>query len=685
MAHDMGPMKGGEKGLEKKEEIAHEVDHAKHVSHEDHHLEMINDLRKRFWICLVLTIPIMALSPMIQSILGIQKKVTFPYSIYILLFLASFVFFYGGKPFIKGFFDELAKKQPGMMTLIAIAITVAYVYSTLVVLGVKGKVFFWELSTLIDIMLLGHFIEMKSIVGASKALYEIVKLLPSYAHLLKDDGSIEDIPLDNLKKGDRFVVKPGEKIPTDGIVIEGHSNVDESVLTGESHLVHKMAGSKVIGGAINGDGSITVKVEKIGNETFLSQVLDMVKKAQETKSKTQNLANRAAFWLTIIAISTGSITLAVWLFLGKELSYAIERMVTVMVITCPHALGLAVPLVVAVTTSIAARHGLLLRNRTAFENSRFIDAVVFDKTGTLTEGNFGIKAIISLSDRTEEEILKIAASLEAYSEHPIGRGILSEAKKRSISIEKVEDFKAIKGKGVLGNIREKRFLVVSPNYLNENSFSINESSIKEHYQQGRTVVFVLEDDHVLGAIAVGDTIRKESKEAINTLHKMGIRCLMLTGDRLEVAKAVATTLNLDDYFAEVPPDYKADKIKELMAQGLKVAMTGDGINDAPALATANLGIAIGAGSDVAVETADVILVKSNPKDVVSIFHLARATYKKMVQNLLWATGYNIFAIPLAAGVLATKGFVLSPAIGAILMSISTVVVAINAKLVHIKN
>jgi len=661
--------------------------------HDTHHAHMVGDFRNRFWICLGLTIPILLLSPMIQRFLGLKEALTFTGSNYILLILSAVVYFYGGWPFLKGIADEFRAKQPGMMTLIAIAITVAFAYSAVVVLGVTGELLFMELATLIDIMLLGHWIEMKSVMGASRALEELVRLMPSVAHRVKADGSSEDVPIDTLKKGDRFLVKPGEKFATDGVVVDGHTGVDESLLTGESRPVHKMSGDKVIGGAINGEGSVTVEVEKVGHETFLSQVVELVRKAQESKSHTQDLANRAALWLTIIALTTGAITLIAWLTvgqgfilaIGKEVfAYSIERMVTVMVITCPHALGLAIPLVVAVSTALAAKNGLLLRNRTAFEQARLINAVVFDKTGTLTEGRFGVQGIVTFSDANENEVLRLAASLETASEHPIGEGIVGEAKRRSLELSNASDFEAIKGKGIQGNVGGSNIMVVSPGYLDENSIRWDVNPIKEHYSHGRTVVFVLRDKNLLGAIALGDAIRPESKGAIEALHRMGITCIMLTGDKREVAQAVASSLGLDEYFAEVLPDRKAGKIRELMNRGMRVAMTGDGINDAPALATADVGIAIGAGTDVALETADIILVKSDPRDVVGLLRLARATYGKMVQNLIWATGYNVVAIPLAAGVLATNGVVLSPAVGAILMSLSTIIVAINAKFLIMK-
>ncbi len=661
-----------------KAKARHEHHHMGHGGHQEHHKHMVEDFRKRFWISMILTVPILALSPMIQKFIGLEG-IAFKGSNYILLLFSTVLFFYGGKPFLIGLVDEFRRHVPGMMTLIAVAITVAFAYSVVVVFGLQGKLLFWELATLIDIMLLGHWIEMKSVMGASRALEELVKLMPSEAHRLMDDGSVEDIPVMKLEVGNRFLVRPGEKFPADGKVVDGHTSVNESLLTGESKPVHKIKGDNVIGGSLNGEGTVTVLVEKIGEDTFLSQVVRLVSQAQASKSRTQDFANRAAFWLTVISISVGVLTLVMWLIYGPNLSYAIERMVTVMVITCPHALGLAIPLVVAVSTSIAARNGLLLRNRAAFEQARNVDAIVFDKTGTLTEGHFGVQDVIMFSDVDANAILKLAASLENKSEHPIAGGILREAKERNLKIIDADEFEVLRGTGVRGQVDGNDVMVVSPGYLEENLISYSRHLLDEHYAKGYTVVFVIVNNKVLGAISLGDTVRAEAKEAIDALHLLGIKCIMMTGDNGAVAKAVSEELGLDEYFAEVLPGEKAEKIRELQARGLRVAMTGDGVNDAPALATADVGIAIGAGTDVAVETADIVLVRSNPKDVVAIISLAKATYRKMVQNLFWATGYNLIAIPLAAGVLVKQGIVLSPAAGAVLMSLSTVIVAVNAR------
>jgi len=649
--------------------------------HQDHHAHMVADFRRRFWISLVLSIPIVLLAPLIQGFMGVKGQWDFTGDSYVQFGFSTVVFFYGGWPFFKGLFDELKEKSPGMMTLIGVAVIVAYTYSSAVVFGLKGKVFFWELATLIDIMLLGHWIEMRSVMGASGALEELVRLIPSKAHRITKDGDTEEVPVSKLQTGDRVAVKPGEKIPTDGMIIDGHTSIDESMVTGESQHVEKSEGDEVIGGSINGESAIEVEIQKTGDDTYLSQVVEMVKKAQESSSKAQDTADRAAFWLTLIALGSGTVTLFVWLFSGREFVFSLERMVTVMVITCPHALGLAVPLVVAVSTSLAAKRGLLIRDRTAFEKARGIDAVVFDKTGTLTEGNFGISEIVSLGDRSEEKILELVAGLESRSEHSIARGIVKAAKDRDVSFTEAKEFKAIPGKGAQGTVDGKNVKVVSPNYLKENQINVDNKTLEKLSDQGRTVVFLLVDDRPEGAVALEDIVRKESEKAVSRLKEMGLKVMMLTGDTKTVAKAVSGKLNLDDYFAEILPHDKASQIKQIKERGMKVAMVGDGVNDAPALAEADVGIAIGAGTDVAMEAADIVLVRSDPRDVISIIKLSSATYSKMVQNLWWATGYNAIAIPLAAGILYPFfQFLLPPAAGAVVMSLSTVIVAFNAKL-----
>lgn len=642
-----------------------------------HHAHHIKDYKKRFLISIVLTFPILLLSPMIQQMFRLPTFFSFNGSIYLLFVLSSVIFIYGGWPFLKGLMQELKSKNMGMMTLIAVAISAAYLYSSLIVFGFHGEMFFWELATLIDIMLLGHWIEMKSILGAGKALEELVKLMPSIAHKVMKNGSIQDVSLQELSFNDHVLVKPGEKIPADGLVIYGVTSINESMLTGESNPIEKKKGDQVIGGSINDEGSITIEIKKLGKDSFLSQVIELVKRAQETKSKTQDIANRAAKGLTIVALSVGTITFFAWLLFSQQsFAFALERAVTVMVISCPHALGLAVPLVIAVSTAIAAHHGLLIRNRTAFEEARKINAIVFDKTGTLTEGRFGVTDILLFStDIRKNELIKYAASIELYSEHSLAKAIVSYHKDNFF----VENFKSIPGKGAEGYVNEKLVSVVSPGYLRENNISVPEEQVNKLTEQGKTVIFVLINKQLKGAVALMDVIRPEAKKAITDLKKMGIRCLMLTGDNQRVAKWVSNTLGLDEYFAEVLPQEKVEKIKEVQSRGFTVAMIGDGVNDAPALAQADVGIAIGAGTDVAIETADIILVKSNPLDVVTTITLARATTKKMIQNLLWATGYNLITIPLAAGILFNEGIILSPAFGAVLMSLSTVIVAINAK------
>ncbi|MEK7780837.1 MAG: copper-translocating P-type ATPase [Verrucomicrobiota bacterium] len=649
----------------------------------DHHAHMAADFRKRFWISLVLTLPILVLSPMLQELVGLGEAIRFPGDVYVLFGLSSAVFWYGGWPFLKGVLEEIKSRRPGMMTLISVAIATAYLYSSAVVFGLTGKTFFWELATLVDIMLLGHWIEMKSVMGASRALEELAKLMPSDAHKLMPDGSVKDVPLGELAVNDKVLIKPGEKIPADGVIVAGESSVNEAMLTGESTPASKKTGAKVIGGAINGEGSLTIEVKSTGKDSFLSQVIDLVKQAQESKSKTQDLANTAALWLTIVALGGGAITLIVWLaFIGKDFAFAIERTVTVMVIACPHALGLAVPLVIAVSTALAAKNGLLIRNRVAFESARKLQAVIFDKTGTLTEGRFGVTDTLILApDISEETLRTYAASVDANSEHPIAKAIAASSEKKL----PVEGFKSLTGKGAEGRVEGRDIKVVSPGYLREQNIALTDKRVEPLQAQGKTVVFVLVDGNVKGALALADIVRPEAKQAIATLKALNIRCLMLTGDNKATAKWVSDQVGLDEYFAEVLPQDKAAKVKEVQARGVLVAMTGDGVNDAPALAQADLGIAIGAGSDVAVETADVILVRSNPLDVVAIVQLSRATYRKMIQNLLWATGYNVVAIPLAAGALYAWGVLLTPALGAVLMSASTVIVAINARLLRLKN
>ena len=654
----------------------HSGQHQSHSDHHGHHEHMIEDFKKRFWISLIITLPIIVLAPMIQELLGYQLR--FNGDRYVQFILSSVIFFYGGWPFLKGLADEIKKKAPGMMTLIALAISVAYFYSSAVVFGLDGKIFFWELASLIVIMLLGHWIEMKSVMGASNALQELAKMMPSTARRIKEGGEHEDVPIADLKSNDIILVRPGEKVPADGIVVEGESHVNESMLTGESKPVAKKKDNQVIGGSVNDNGTLKIKVKHTGEDSYLSKVIGMVKEAQETKSKTQNLADKAAAWLFYIALGAGVTTLVVWLSLGKDFEYALERMVTVMIISCPHALGLAVPLVVAISTAVSAKNGLLIRNRTAFENARNITAIIFDKTGTLTKGEFGVTRFKSVSNHlSDDDLLQMAASIENSSEHPIAAGIVRKAKSKDLALQEPENFQNITGKGISAKLNREEIKIVSPGMLKEQGIDAPSDAFKT---DDETVVFVLIANALAGYIALADEVRPESLSAINTLKERGIKVYMATGDNQQVAKAVSEQLSLDDYFAEVLPEDKQRIIKELQQKGEFVAMTGDGVNDAPALAQANVGIAVGSGTDVAAETADIVLVNSNPKDIANLILFGSATYKKMMQNLWWAAGYNILAVPLAAGALASIGIILSPAIGAVLMSLSTVIVALNAQL-----
>ena len=656
-------------------------EHGNHDGHGDHHGAMVADFRRRFWVALILTIPILALSPMIQDFLGIRNLMAFPGDHIVLFVLSTFLYFYGGKPFLLGIVREVRTRDFGMMTLIAIAITVAFVYSVSVTFRLPGEVLYWELATLITVMLLGHWLEMRSISGASRALESLVKLMPSVAHRVSGNGSVEDMSVEQIDKDDVVLVKPGEKIPVDGKVVEGESSVNEAMITGESTPVYKGEQSDVVGGSVNGEGSLKIQVTRTGEESYLSQMINLVREAQQGKSKTQVLANRAAVWLTAVALIGGAITITVWyLILGAEFVFAIERTVTVMVIACPHALGLAIPLVIAVSTSLSASRGLLIKKRPAFESARKIQAILFDKTGTLTEGKFGISDVVALAeDFDEEKILLWAASVESHSEHPIAKAIY-ESSPHTLP---VKDFKAIAGRGAQGQVEGKEVMAVSPAFVKEKKISYDEKNVLTLLESGKTVIFLIVNNRAVGAIALMDIIRSESKEAISRLKEMGIKTIMITGDNRKVAQWAAEELGIDDYFADILPEEKVEKVKEVQGRGLFTAMVGDGINDAPALAAADVGIAIGAGTEVAAETADVILVRNDPRDVVSVLQLARATYKKMVQNLFWATGYNVIAIPLAAGVLYGYGIVLSPAMGAALMSLSTVIVAINAKFLRV--
>lgn len=658
-----------------------EMDHSSvQMGGMDHHAMMVQDFKRRFWVSLAVMIPIMILSPMIQMFLGVDWR--FPGDSYVLLVLSTFLFFYGGWPFLKGGKDELKRRSPAMMTLIALAIIVAYVYSAATVFGVQGSDFFWELASLIVIMLLGHWIEMRSVMGASKALEELARLMPENAHMIMDNGETMDMPVSSLKTGQTVLVKPGEKIPIDGVVYEGGSEVNEAMITGEAVPVEKGKGDEVIGGSVNGDGILKFKVSHVGDETFLSQVIRLVRDAQASKSNTQRLADRAAKWLFYIALVTGIITFVSWMAIEGNLNFAVTRAVTVIIICCPHALGLAMPLVTSVSTSLAAKNGLLIRNRAAFENARNLDTVVFDKTGTLTEGSFGVTDI-QADCVSQDELLTIAASVEANSEHPIARGIVEAGKGRKLAALRVTDYQNLTGEGLRASVDGRPVKIVSPGYLKREGIAFDEKTYSHLAKEGKTVVFILRGSKLLGFIALSDVVRPTAKEAVDELKQMGVTSIMLTGDNQRAADYAARQLDISKVFAEVLPGDKASKIDALHRDGRRVAMTGDGVNDAPSLAKADLGIAIGAGTSVAIETADVILVKSNPLDVVSILRLSRATFKKMVQNLIWATAYNVVALPLAAGVLYYQGVVISPAAGAVLMSLSTIIVAINARLLKL--
>ncbi|MDH5462214.1 MAG: copper-translocating P-type ATPase [Candidatus Bathyarchaeota archaeon] len=648
------------------EHRSHKKDHHGHGRH-------MEQFKRKFWVSLIITIPVLLLSEMIQTWFGFTIEIPFQKEVLFLLSLA--IYLYGGWPFLKGMLQEIEKRQPGMMTLIGSAISVAFFYSAGTVFVIEGKDFFWELATLIDVMLLGHWIEAKSVLGASRALEELVKIMPTTAHLVKN-GKIVEVTVSQLGKEDVVLVRPGEKIPSDGVVTEGESFVNEALMTGESKPVHKEKEDRVIGGAINGEGALKIKIEKTGEETYLAQVIKLVRQAQESKSRTQDLANRASALLFYIALSVGVITYLTWFLLGN-FDIALERSVTVLVIACPHALGLAIPLVVALSTSITAKSGILIRDRSAFESVKDVDAVVFDKTGTLTEGKFGVTDMVSYIP--EEELLRLASSIELNSEHIIATAIVEYAKEESIDIPEAKEFKAIPGKGAYGKVRDKEVYIGGPNLLKEMKIVSEDQKINELQEQGKTVVFVVINGKLAGAFALSDRIRKESYEAVKKLKEMGVKVYMLTGDAEEVARWVSKELDIDDYFAQVLPDQKAKKVKLLKEKGYRVAMVGDGINDAPALVTADVGIAIGAGTDVAIESADIILVKNDPRDVTKVTDISQKTYSKMVQNLWWAAGYNIFAIPLAAGILYNFGIIVSPAIGALLMSLSTVIVAVNSQ------
>ncbi|MBL7783941.1 MAG: cadmium-translocating P-type ATPase [Saprospiraceae bacterium] len=644
-------------------------DHDKHAGHS------VEGFRQKFWLSLALTVPILLLSDMIQHLLGFHLD--FPGRKWVLFALSSLLFAYGNQPFLVGAITELRHRAPGMMTLIALATTVAFVYSVAVTFGLPGMDFYWELATLIVVMLLGHWIEMKTISGASRALEMLVSLMPAEAHIVQDDGSVQDHPVQHLQPGNVVLIKANEKIPADGEVVEGESSVNESMLTGESQPVIKTIGAKVIAGAVNGNSTLKIRVTSAGQDSYLQKVVRMVQEAQSGKSKTQNLADRAAQWLTFVAIGAGVLTLGYWLWAGQTTAFALERMVTVMVIACPHALGLAIPLVVAISTALSAQHGLLIRNRTAFENARNVTAIIFDKTGTLTEGAFGVNRTASVSPEYKDtDVLQFAASLEQNSEHPIAQGIIRYAKEERVFLLEVIEFQSLTAQGIQGKINNKEVMVVSPNYLKSKGIALPKAA---QSNAAETVVFVLVGSQLAGFIALSDRLRKTSAAAVAAFQKDGVKVIMATGDNKQVADSVQRELKLDEVFAEVLPHQKVEVVESLQAKGEFVVMTGDGVNDAPALAKADVGIAVGSGTDVAAETADIILVNSDPQDILRLIRFGKATYRKMLQNLFWATAYNLIAIPVAAG-LFYPNLMISPAFGAVLMSVSTIVVALNAQL-----
>lgn len=654
--------------------------HGAHVDHSGHELMF----RNRFWVSLILTIPVLLFSPMIQEWFGFSMP-EFTGSNLIGPGFAIIIFLYGGVPFLQMAVPEIQNRKPGMMTLISLAITTAFVYSLFAVFALSGSSFFWEMATLIDIMLLGHWMEMRSVRQASGALNELAKLMPDTAERITEGGQTEEVRVAELKNGDILLIRPGASVPADGEIVEGHSELNESMVTGESKPVEKGEGDSVIGGTINGDGSLRVRVSATGDETALAGIMRLVEEAQRSKSNTQILADKAAGWLFYIAIGVAVLTAVLWtIAVGFEVE-VLERVVTVLVIACPHALGLAIPLVVAISTSMGARNGILVRNRLALEEARQIDTVIFDKTGTLTEGRFGVANMVTAEDWDEPRALALALAVEGDSEHPIARGIRQKAEEAGISPASISDFEAIKGRGIKATHAGKDVYVGGPRLLEmlELELSGDVASFRDQANgDAQTVVYMVVEKQVVAAFALADVVRQESKEAIQRLHGMNIEVAMLTGDSQHVADAVARQLGIDTVFAEVLPEHKDQKVAELQKQNKKVAMVGDGVNDAPALTRADIGIAIGSGTDVAIESAGIILVQSNPLDVVKIFELSRATYRKMIQNLIWATGYNVVALPLAAGILAPVGFVLSPAVGAVFMSLSTIVVAINAQLLR---
>jgi Cu2+-exporting ATPase len=659
------------------------IEHAVHAGHVDHsgHEQIF---RQRFWISTLLSIPVILFSEMIQQWLGFTMP-SFPGDEWVAPLFSAAVFFYGGLPFLQMAVPEIRKRQPGMMLLISLAISVSFAYSLAAFLLNLGEGFYWELVTLINIMLLGHWIEMRSVRQASGSLHELAKLMPDQAERVGRDGRVEAVAVSELNEGDVVLLRPGSNVPVDGEIVEGASSVNEALITGESRPVDKAKGDKVIAGALNGEGSLRVRVTATGDKTALAGIMRLVREAQQSKSRTQILADRAAGWLFYLALAAALVTGFAWVVLQGFDSFALERAVTVLVIACPHALGLAVPLVVAISTTQAAKNGLLIKNRLALEEAREIDVVVFDKTGTLTKGELGVVDIKAVEGWKEDDALALAAAVEGDSEHPLAKAVRQAAEERKLPLPKVTGFEAIKGHGVQALTEGKKIYLGGPRLLEKLSLDIEpefEKFAQMAGEKGQTVIYLIVDKKVVAAFSLADVVRPESAEVVARLQKLGIEVAMITGDSQAVANAVGATLGIKRIFAEVPPEEKDKKISELQAQGKRVAMVGDGINDAPALARADVGIAIGSGTDVAVESAGIILVHSNPADVLKVFELSRATYAKMIQNLIWATGYNVIAIPLAAGALAAQGLLLSPAMGAVLMSASTIIVAVNAQLLR---
>jgi Cu2+-exporting ATPase len=649
----------------------HEHDGGKHAGHDP------AMFRNRLWFSLVLTVPILYFSPSFQAWFG-YEAIAFPGSAWITPLLATAVFFYGGMPFLRGAARELGQRAPAMMTLISLAITVAYVFSMAVVLGFPGSPFFWELATLIDVMLLGHWIEMRSVQNAGRALDELTELMPTVAHRYASSGGTEDVDVTDLREGDRILIRPGEQVPADGEVEDGSTSVNEAFLTGESRPVSKDAGDEVVAGSVNGEGAVDVRITRTGGDTTLSQVMRLVDEAQNARSRFQGLADRAAGWLAYVAVGAGLITFLTWWAVRGDVDFAVTLTVTVLVIACPHALGLAIPLVTVNATSVSARNGILVRNREAFERARDLRHVAFDKTGTLTHGEFAVARVVTAEDVDEDQAYRLALALEARSEHPLAQAIVRSGEDREAA--SVQDFEVASGRGVLGTVEGQRYRVGRPEWVHEAGVAMPDAlqqALDEAEGRGESVIVLFGEERVLALFALSDRVRDSAKRTVTRLKEMGIEPIMVTGDAEAVARTVAEELGIERWYARVLPDQKSAKVQELQTEG-PTAFVGDGINDAPALLQADLGVAIGAGTNVAIESADLVLVEDDPEDVLRALQLARATYAKMIQNLIWATGYNVVALPLAAGVAVPLGFTLSPAVGALAMSASTVIVAINA-------